>query len=85
MLKRLSAFLNGTLVAGVLTAAALAAEGGATAAPHYNAFSCVRPVFTETATFKNGSFVKSRAFVGYLPCHETYETDKNGFMAFPEA
>lgn len=83
-----------TLIANLTNAAfavglaglAVAAEETAPSLQHYNAFSCVRPVYEDAVTVVDHDSLKlERVFKGYLPCHETYETDKNGFMIFPEA
>jgi hypothetical protein len=75
--------LNGAALAGVIATTALAAPVEV-AKPH-NGFACVRPFYHTVMVVKGGTPTLAHEFAGFLPCHETYETDDKGFMAFPEA
>lgn len=75
---------NGAMVVGV-TVLTLMGAATAPAKVEHNGFACVRPHFTTGIVIRGGTPTMVREFAGFLPCHETYEEDKNGFMAFPEA
>jgi hypothetical protein len=81
-----SDLFNVGIVAGTIALGALAPATATPAPVHvHNGFSCVRPYFSEGYTDKGGTFRKTKEFTAYLPCHETYPVDKNGYLVFPEA
>jgi len=83
MSRIISHLLNGAVVIGVL-ALTIAHASAAPAVKHYDGFSCVRAHYDVVYGYL-GNPKPVRVFSGFVPCRESYATDKNGFMAFPEA
>lgn len=83
----LSNLCNAAVVAGVV--AVTIAIATATAAPTVptarTGYDCVRPFYTTEFVLKGGTMTVVHEFGGFLPCRETYATDDNGYMTFPEA
>lgn len=94
MTRLVSHLINGAVVLGLLAGAAFAGAAPVTtdilAAPttlvtRSTGFDCLRPVY-ELVFGVNGSPHPVRMFTGFIPCHESYESDhKTGLMIFPEA
>jgi hypothetical protein len=86
--ETLSNLLNAAVVAGTVAFAALAPTATpASVPPHrieHTGFNCVRPFFHDVVTIGTSPYAK-KVFGGFLPCHETYPVDKDGFLDFPEA